>query len=76
MAKERNYWTQKRADGNWETKREGASRASSVSSTQAEAWESSKEIARKSGGEAFLKRAKGLIRERNTYGPDPFPPKG
>ncbi len=76
MANEKNYWTQKRPDGQWESKREGATRASSVSSTQAEAWEKSKDFARERGGEAYLKGENGRIRERNTYGKDPYPPKG
>ena len=76
MPNERNYWTQKRIDGNWESKREGAQRASKVTNTQAEAWEYSKEKARQSEGEAFLKNKSGKIRERNTYGNDPFPPEG
>lgn len=76
MTNKSNFWTQKRADGNWESKREGAERASKVSDTQAEAWKYSKDHARSEGGEAFLKNREGKIRERNTYGKDPFPPKG
>ncbi|WP_299405137.1 DUF2188 domain-containing protein [uncultured Roseobacter sp.] len=76
MADERDYWTQKRPDGSWESKREGASRPSKIATTQAEAWSASKDFARKSGGEAYLKGRNGQIRERNTYGKDPYPPKG
>ncbi|AXI42744.1 DUF2188 domain-containing protein [Sulfitobacter sp. SK011] len=76
MADKRDYWTQQRSDGSWESKREGASRASSVSPTQAEAWEKSKDLARDRGGEAYLKGTNGQIRERNTYGNDPKKSKG
>ncbi len=76
MADKKNTWTQQRPDGRWETKREGSQRASSVHRTQAQAWERGKELARNDGGEAFLKNSEGKIRERNTYGKDPFPPKG
>ena len=76
MPNPKNFWTQRREDGNWESKREGAERASKVTETQAEAWEYSKERARDTGGEAFLKNREGLIRERNTYGDDPYPPEG
>lgn len=76
MSNDTNFWTQKRSDGTWESKREGAERASKVTSTQAEAWEYSKDHARAEGGEAFLKNREGKIRERNTYGEDPYPPKG
>ena len=76
MADDKNYWTQQREDGKWESKREGASRASKVADTQAEAWTYSKGQAKDAGGEAFLKGRNGKIRERNTYGKDPYPPKG
>ena len=77
MGNKSNFWTQQRSDGKWESKREGAERASKVTVTQAEAWDYSKNHAHKEGGEAFLKNRKGRIRERNTYGDnDPYPPKG
>ena len=76
MSKKSNYWTQPRSDGRWESKREGANRASLVSDTQREAWAHSIQKAKANGGEAFLKGRDGLIRERNTYGKDPYPPKG
>ncbi len=76
MANKSNYWTQQRADGKWESKKEGSNKASKVTDTQAEAWDHTKEQARKSQGEAFLKGRDGKIRERNTYGKDPHPPKG
>ena len=76
MPNRNNYWTQQRQDGKWESKREGAERASKVTETQAEAWDYSREKASEAQGEAFLKGRDGLIRERNTYGNDPFPPEG
>ncbi|WP_417606395.1 DUF2188 domain-containing protein [Primorskyibacter flagellatus] len=76
MPDKRDYWTQRRPDGKWESKREGASRASAVTETQAEAWEKSKDFARDRSGEAYLKGRDGLIRERNTYGHDPENSKG
>lgn len=71
----KNYWTSPR-DGQWAVKREGADRASSVHDTQAEAWSEARRLARGSGGEALLKSEDGRIRARNTYGKDPFPPRG
>lgn len=76
MPNQKNHWTQKRPDGRWESKREGASRASKVAGTQKEAWAHSKQMAREAGGEAFLKGRDGEIRERNSYGSDPHPPEG
>ena len=76
MPNKHNYWTQQREDGKWESKREGSDRASKVTDTQAEAWKYSKDHARGGKGEAFLKGRDHKIRERNTYGNDPHPPKG
>ena len=76
MPNKKNFRTQKRDDGKWETKREGASRASKVFDTQAQSWDYTQERARDARGEAFLKGRDNLIRERNTYGNDPFPPRG
>jgi hypothetical protein len=73
----KNYWTKRRPDGKWATKATGASRASRVSNTQSEAWDHTKDLARKNQGEAFLCNRSGQIRERNTYtGHDPRNIKG
>lgn len=76
MPDKKNYWTQQRSDGKWESKREGATRASKVTDNQSDAWAHSRGKAAESKGEAFLKGRDGKIRERNTYGKDPYPPKG
>lgn len=76
MPNKGNYWTSPRSDGRWEAQREGSERASRVFDTQREAWDYSRERARATEGEAFLQGRDGQIRERNTYGKDPFPPKG
>lgn len=56
--------------------KEGASRSSGNFSTQAEAWERAKELARKAKSEAYLQGENGKIRERNSYGNDPRSSKG
>ena len=76
MSSKSNYWTSKRNDGKWSVKKEGASRASSTHGTQQEAWNEARRLACGSGSEAFLKGMDGKIRARNSYGNDPFPPKG
>jgi len=70
------FWTHPRPDGKWGTKKAGASRDSRVFGNQAQSWEYTKERAKEEGGEAFLQNRQGRIRERNTYGEDPYPPKG
>ncbi|MCW3780255.1 DUF2188 domain-containing protein [Defluviimonas salinarum] len=76
MPNKDNFWTSPRDDGRWEAQREGGERASRVFDTQQEAWDYTRERARETGGEAFLQGRNGRIRERNTYGDDPYPPKG
>ncbi len=75
MTSNKNFWVSKRNEG-WAVKREGAGRASSMHKTQGSAWSEARRLARGSGGEAVLKGSNGQIRARNTYGNDPYPPKG
>ena len=63
------------ADG-WAVKGAGNSRATAVFDTQAQAYERGREIARGQGSELFVHGQNGQIRERNSYGNDPYPPKG
>lgn len=60
----------------WSVRRAGASRASGIYDTQAEAIEHGKEIARNQKTELYIHGRDGRIRERTSYGSDPFPPKG
>lgn len=63
-------------NGGWEVKGAGNSRATKHTSTQAEAIKVATEIAKNQSSELFIHRPNGQIRERNSYGNDPFPPKG
>ncbi|MAS95885.1 MAG: hypothetical protein CMO55_21990 [Verrucomicrobiales bacterium] len=74
---EDNYHAVK-TDNGWGTRREGASRIGKEFATQREAWNDTREKAKRSGGEAFLHGEDGKIRERNTYprSRDKFPPRG
>ncbi|MCY4361732.1 MAG: DUF2188 domain-containing protein [Gammaproteobacteria bacterium] len=60
----------------WAVKGEGNQKASSVHSTQREAIGAAREIARNKGSEMLIHGVNGRIRERNTYGDDPYPPEG
>ncbi len=76
MAQNKDYWTSMRNDGQWAVKRSGATKAASLHPTQDEAWKEARRLARGAGSEAFLKGTNGKIRARNSYGNDPYPPKG
>ena len=60
----------------WAVKTAGASRATVVVPTQREAFDIGRGIARNNGSELFVHGRDGRIRERNSYGNDPYPPKG
>lgn len=60
----------------WAVRGEGNERATSVHSTQREAIDAGRSIARNQGSELLVHGENGRIRERSTYGNDPFPPKG
>ncbi|MFC3694143.1 DUF2188 domain-containing protein [Chenggangzhangella methanolivorans] len=63
-------------DEGWAVRGEGNSRATSVHDTQREAIEHGREIARNQGSELLIHGRDGRIRERDSHGNDPFPPKG
>lgn len=75
MPNDKNFWTTPHRKG-WAVRREGKNKVSSIHPTQAEAWGEARRRARGSEGEALLQGRDGKIRVRNSYGNDPYPPKG
>ncbi|SEI93301.1 hypothetical protein SAMN04488127_0825 [Bhargavaea ginsengi] len=63
-------------DDRWGVKAEGESEPSQVVGTQEEAFEIGRELAKQERAELLIHGEDGQIRERNTYGKDPFPPRG
>lgn len=63
-----------RGDG-WAVQREHSDRASSLHNTQAEAAEAGRRIAQREHSELFIHRPNGQIRDRDSFGNDPFPPR-
>ena len=64
------------SDGSWGVKTEGSSKNSKNFSTQRDAINWGTEAAKKSKSELFIHGRDGRIRERNSYGNGPYPPKG
>ena len=64
------------ARGGWAVKRAGSPRATKVFDTQEQAIERGREIARNQRSELLIHGRDGRIREKNTYGRDPYPPEG
>lgn len=60
----------------WAVVGEGNSRAGSLHGTQAEAIEAGRGRAIRERSELLIHRPNGRIRDRNSYGNDPCPPKG
>jgi len=63
-------------DGGWQVKGAGNQRATVRTDTQREAIKIAREIAKNQQSELIIHGEDGRIRERNSYGNDPFPPKG
>lgn len=61
--------------GGWSVINAGATRASKVFTTQADAVKYGRELAKNAKTELFVHARDGTIRERNTYGKDPHPPR-
>jgi hypothetical protein len=62
--------------GGWQVIGAGNERATVRTSTQAEAIARATDIARNQRSEVVIHRSNGQIREKNSYGNDPFPPRG
>jgi hypothetical protein len=60
----------------WAVIRENSKRASNLLETQREAILKAKVIAKNSNSELIIHGKDGKIREKNSYGNDPYPPKG
>jgi hypothetical protein len=59
----------------WAVQREGGNRASSLHPTQAEAIDAGRRIAQNERSELFIHRPNGQIRDRDSFGNDPYPPR-
>lgn len=62
--------------GGWQVKGEGNSKATVRTSTQKEAIDRARAISRNQGSELVIHRLNGIIRDKDSHGRDPFPPRG
>ena len=63
-------------DGGWAVRGAGNTRATSIHDTQAAAIGAARDIARNQASELLIHGRNGQIRDRDSYGGDPFPPRG
>lgn len=61
--------------GGWATRKEGAERVGSTADTQREAIERARQQAIRERVEVVIHRPDGRIRDSDSYGNDPYPPK-
>ncbi|MGI2261613.1 DUF2188 domain-containing protein [Shewanella sp. GXUN23E] len=71
----KNQHVVKRPDG-WAVRGEGNSRDTSHHRTQEEARQAARGIAQNQKSEVVIHGRDGRIRDKDSYGNDPFPPKG
>ena len=63
-------------EGGWQIKGEGNSRATKRTETQQAAIDIAREISRNQQSELIIHGRNGQIRDRDSHGNDPYPPKG
>lgn len=63
-------------NGGWQVKGAGNSKATVKTSTQADAINIARTISRNQGSELVIHRPNGQIRDKDSHGHDPYPPKG
>jgi Uncharacterized protein conserved in bacteria (DUF2188) len=74
MSKKNIHVTQ-RADGSWAVIGEGDTRASSRHDTQRDAIEAARQIAVSNASELVIHDRQNRIRDKDSFGPDPDPPR-
>lgn len=75
MSKKRDVHVVPHKDGGWATKKEGADRVGSRHDTQREAIDRARDQAVRERTEVVIHRPNGQIRDSDSYGNDPNPPK-
>ena len=63
-------------DGGWQVKGQGNSRATLRTTTQKEAIDRARSISQNQGSELVIHRPNRQIRDKDSHGRDPFPPRG
>jgi uncharacterized protein YdaT len=62
-------------DGGWQVKGAGNEKATKITDTQKEAIDAAREIAKHQKTEVVIHGTDGRIRDKDSYGPDPNPPR-
>lgn len=62
-------------EGGWSVRKSGASKATKVFRTRDDAIAYARSLAQRQSSELYVHRKDGTIRDRDSYGADPFAPK-
>jgi Uncharacterized protein conserved in bacteria (DUF2188) len=65
-----------RDDGRWARQKQGTARAGSLHDTKAQAERAARTQAKREHTELIVKTRDGRIERRDSFGNDPYPPKG
>jgi len=76
MSKKSNHVVPSTKAGGWTVQKSGSARASKSFARKEDAIKYGRELSRKEKTELYIHKRNGIIQQRNSYGNDPFPPKG
>lgn len=62
-------------EGKWAVRGEGNKRVTKITATQKEAEDIARRIAKRKNAEVVIHDKNGRIRDKDSYGNDPYPPK-
>ena len=62
-------------EGNWAVRKEKSKKVTRITRTQKEAIDIARQIAQNQGSEVVIHGRDGTIRDKDSYGKDPHPPK-
>lgn len=71
----KNQHVTRHSSGGWQVKGAGNERATKVTSTQKQAIDTGKQIAKNQKSELVIHGTNGRIRDKDSYGNDPMPPR-
>ena len=75
MPQKRNYHVVLNKDDGWDVKREGNPNPVRHAERKSDAVEISRDLAKRDRVDSIIHNKDGKISDRDSYGPDPFPPR-
>ncbi|MEX2409941.1 MAG: DUF2188 domain-containing protein [Candidatus Paceibacterota bacterium] len=76
MAKKANHVVPSKDKRGWAVRKSGSTRVSRSFDRKSDAVKYGRKLSKKENSELYIHKRDGRIQDRNSYGKDPFPPKG